>query len=226
MQSVIGNLDAVRSRIRLACERAARPVDSVTLLAVSKTFPAGAVRDAFDAGCRAFGENYVQEALDKFPLEGARLHFIGPLQRNKIRKILSVAHLIHGVASLPVLEAIERIAIEEDLHAQVLLQLHLTDEPTKSGFSEAEFRELLPLCQKLSRTRVLGLMSMGPLEGGSEAARPVFARARALLQEMQSVLPQADILSMGMSEDLDVAIQEGSTLVRVGTAIFGHRTAL
>ncbi|MEN9355477.1 MAG: hypothetical protein RL318_2802 [Fibrobacterota bacterium] len=225
MTEIVKNLESVRARIDTVARSFGRDPASVTLVAVSKRHPRESLLEAQGAGQVDFGENYVQEALEKFPLEGARLHFIGPLQRNKIRKILGLSHLIHGVASLPVLEAIERIAVEESLSADVLLQLHLTDEPTKSGFSEAEFRELLPICRKFSRTRVRGLMCMGPLEGGPDAARPVFARARALLQEMQEALPGADVLSMGMSDDLDVAIEEGSTLVRVGTAIFGHRAA-
>lgn len=225
MTDIAGNLEAVRARIASIAQACGRDPASVSLVAVSKRHPRDAILAAQETGQVDFGENYVQEALEKFPVEGARLHFIGPLQRNKIRRILPLSHLIHGVASLPVLEAIDRIAGEEGLQAAVLLQLHLTDEPTKSGFSEAEFREILPICRNLSNTKVQGLMCMGPLEGGAEAARPVFARARTLLAQVREVLPEASVLSMGMSDDMDVAIQEGSTMVRVGTAIFGHRNA-
>lgn len=225
MTEIVKNLEAVRIRIASIAQACGRDPASVSLVAVSKRHPRESILVAQAAGQVDFGENYVQEALGKFPVEGTRLHFIGPLQRNKVRRILGVSHLIHGVASLPVLEAIERIAGEEGGRARVLLQLHLTNEPTKSGFSEEELRELLTVCRNLTNTSVLGLMCMGPLEGGPEAARPVFARARALLARMREVLPEASVLSMGMSDDLDVAIQEGSTMVRVGTAIFGHRSA-
>lgn len=225
MTEIVGNLGTVRMRIEAAARACGRDPASVSLVAVSKRHPREAVLEALGAGQVDFGENYVQEALGKFPVEGARLHFIGPLQRNKIRKLLPLTHLIHGVASLPVLEAIDRIAGEEGLRARVLLQLHLTDEPTKSGFSEAEFRELVPFCQKLTNAAVEGLMCMGPLEGGPEAAAPVFARARLLLEELRAACPAASVLSMGMSDDLEVAVREGSTLVRVGTAVFGSRVS-
>jgi len=225
MTEIVQNLEAVRTRIASIAQACGRDPASIALVAVSKRHPRGSILIAQSAGQVDFGENYVQEALEKFPVIGTRLHFIGPLQRNKVRRILGVSHLIHGVASLPVLEAIDRIAGEEGVPASVLLQLHLTDEPTKSGFSEEEFRGILKICRNLTNTSVLGLMCMGPLEGGPEAVRPVFARARALLARMREVLPEASVLSMGMSDDLEVAIQEGSTMVRVGTAIFGHRSA-
>lgn len=226
MTEIVKNLAQVRARIDEAARACGRDPASIRLVAVSKRHPRESVLEALEAGQVDFGENYVQEALEKFPVEGARMHFIGPLQRNKVRKLLGVSHLIHGVASLSVLEAIDRIAGEEGLQAAILLQLHLTDEPTKSGFSEAEFREILPLCRNLSHTKVQGLMCMGPLEGGAEAAAPVFARARILLEELRAAVPDASILSMGMSDDLEVAVREGSTLVRVGTAIFGSRVAV
>jgi hypothetical protein len=225
MNDVPTNLAQVKARIAAAAVACGRDPAAIELVAVSKRHPRDAVLAARACGQVDFGENYVQEALGKFPLEGTRLHFIGPLQRNKVRKLLPVTHLIHGVASVPVLEAIDRIAGEESLSARVLLQLHLTDEPTKSGFSEAEFLELLPRCRALEHTAVDGILCMGPLAGGPVAARPVFAKARMLLERMREVLPAATVLSMGMSDDMDVAIEEGSTLVRVGTAIFGAREA-
>lgn len=223
MTEIVKNLASVRARIDEAARACGRDPASVSLVAVSKRHPREAVLEALGAGQLDFGENYVQEALGKFPVEGARLHFIGPLQRNKVRKILPLSHLVHGVSSRSVLEAIDRIAGEEGLQAHVLLQLHLTDEPTKNGLSEEEFRGILADCRKLSNTTVKGIMCMGPLEGGAEAAAPVFARARVLLEELRSASPGATVLSMGMSDDLEVAVREGSTLVRVGTAIFGSR---
>jgi pyridoxal phosphate enzyme (YggS family) len=226
MTGLAENLESVRGRIEAAARAAGRDPEEITLVAVSKRHPRERILEAQEAGLNDFGENYVQEALDKFPVSGARLHFIGPLQRNKVRKILPLSFLLHGVGSRSVLEAIERIAGELGLTNDLLLQLHLTDEATKSGFDLSEFRELLPDLADLRHARVRGLMCMGPLDGGPAAARPVFARARGLLDELRQVVPQADTLSMGMSEDLEVAIAEGSTMVRVGTALFGARSGV
>lgn len=224
MTEFVKNLESVRVRIAAAAHACGRDPKEITLVAVSKRHPRERILEAQAAGLSDFGENYVQEALGKFPVAEARLHFIGPLQRNKVRKILPLAFLLHGVGSLSVLEAAERIAGELGLTRDLLLQLHLTGEATKSGFDLSEFRSLLPDLAKLQHVRVRGLMCMGPLDGGPEAARPVFAQAHTLLGELQQVIPTADILSMGMSEDLETAIAEGSTMVRVGTALFGART--
>lgn len=224
MTEFVHRLERVRERIAAAASAAGRPATDIALLAVSKRHPRESILEARAAGLCDFGENYVQEALEKFPVEGARLHFIGPLQRNKIRKLLPVTSLIHGVATRSVLEAIHRISQETGAVSDILLQLHLTDEPTKSGFTPDEFLELLPVCQDLTNVRIRGIMCMGPLEGGPEAARPAFSRARRLLSRLRESFPEADVLSMGMSDDLEVAIAEGSTMVRVGTALFGSRS--
>jgi PLP dependent protein len=224
MTDFVQRLEQVRNRIAAAAEAVGRSPSEVSLLAVSKRHPRESILEAQAAGLVDFGENYVQEALEKFPLNGARLHFIGPLQRNKIRKLLPVTSLIHGVATQPVLEAIQRISQETDAVSDILLQLHLTDEPTKSGFSPEEFAALLPVCQKLTNIRIRGIMCMGPLEGGPDAARPAFALARQMLDILRTAVPDASVLSMGMSDDLEVAIAEGSTMVRVGTALFGNRS--
>jgi hypothetical protein len=218
-------LERVEERIARACEAAGRDRGQVVLVAVSKRHPARAIDSAAALGLSEFGENYVQEALDKFPRPGANLHFIGSLQRNKVRKILPVSALVHGVSSLSVLEAVERIAGEENLSSQFLLQLHLTDEPTKHGFSAEELPEALAMADGFRHARLRGFMAMAPLEGGPDAARPVFARARTILESHREGRPGLDILSMGMSSDLEAAISEGATHVRVGTAIFGERSA-
>lgn len=225
MDSLRQRLDIVEERIARACRAAGRDRSEVVLVAVSKRHPAAAIDDAVALGLSEFGENYVQEALDKFPRPGANLHFIGSLQRNKVRKILPVSSLVHGVSSLSVLEAVERIAGEEGLASEFLLQLHLTGEPTKSGFSADELPEALALADGFRHARLRGFMAMAPLEGGAAAARPVFARARALLDASRPGRAGMDILSMGMSSDLEAAISEGATHVRVGTAIFGERPA-
>jgi pyridoxal phosphate enzyme (YggS family) len=218
-------VELVEERIVRACSAAGRRRDEVVLVAVSKRHPAQAIDDAAALGLSEFGENYVQEALDKFPRPGTNLHFIGSLQRNKVRKILPLSSLVHGVPSLPVLEAVERISGEEGIASEFLLQLHLTDEPTKQGFSEEELPRALAMADGFRHARLRGFMAMAPLEGGPEAARLVFARAKALLEASRQVRPALDILSMGMSSDLEAAILEGATHVRVGTAIFGERVA-
>ena len=225
MDSLTRRMEMVEERIAKACSAAGRDRDEVVLVAVSKRHPAEAIDDAVALGLSEFGENYVQEALDKFPRPGANLHFIGSLQRNKVRKILAVSSLVHGVSSLSVLEAVERIAGEEGLASEFLLQLHLTDEPTKYGFSADEVPEALALADGFRHARLRGFMAMAPLEGGPEAARPVFARAKAQFDAARTGREGIGILSMGMSSDLEAAISEGATHVRVGTALFGERTA-
>jgi len=214
--------EAVEARIAAACRAAGRPREEVLLVAVSKKHPPEAVEAALGLGLHDFGENYVQEALGKFPREGARLHFIGSLQRNKVRKILPAAHLLHGVGSLPVAEAVERIAGEEGLARDFLLQLHLTGEATKNGLLEEELAPVLEACRGFRHARLRGFMAMAPLDGGVDAAERTFERARSLFETHRADL-DLDILSMGMSDDLEAAVRSGSTLVRVGTAIFGSR---
>jgi PLP dependent protein len=223
MDELKERLAGIEDRICRACAAAGRARSEVTLVAVSKKHPASSIDEAVMLGLTEFGENYVQEALDKFPRPGANLHFIGSLQRNKVRKILGISSLVHGVGSLSVLEAIDRIAGEEGLKSQFLLQLHLTDEPTKQGFSQDEIPKALELVAGFRHASMKGFMAMAPLEGGSDAARPVFAKACALLELAKSNGIAANILSMGMSDDLEAAIAEGATHVRVGTAIFGSR---
>ena len=145
------------------------------------------------------------------------------MQRNKVRKILPLASLVHGVASLSVLEALDRVAGEEGLRSEFLIQLHLTDEPTKSGFSLDELPRALEIAAGFRHARPRGFMAMAPLEGAAAAAGPVFAKARAVLEDARRQGLPLDILSIRMSEDLKEAIREGATHVRVGTAIFGAR---
>lgn len=213
---------ALEERIAAACRAAGRHRSEVSLVAVSKKHPAQSVDAALALGIADFGENYVQEALDKFPRPGARLHFIGSLQRNKVRKILSVASLVHGVGSLSVAEAVERIAGEEGLRSEFLLQLHLTGEATKNGLLEDELPAVLEACAGFRHARLRGFMAMAPLEGGPDAARATFERARGLFERHREAL-SLSVLSMGMSDDLEVAVACGTTHVRVGTALFGSR---
>lgn len=222
-ESLKDRLQEVEDNICRACAASGRPRESVRLVAVSKRHPATSIDEAVALGLTEFGENYVQEALDKFPRPGANLHFIGSLQRNKVRKVLPLSSLVHGVGSLSVLEAIDRIAGEEGLLSEFLLQIHLTDEPTKQGFAPDEVPRALEMAAGFRHARLRGFMAMAPLDGGAEAARPVFAKARAYLDLARVHGISADILSMGMSQDMEAAITEGATHVRVGTAIFGER---
>ncbi|MBK9576411.1 MAG: YggS family pyridoxal phosphate-dependent enzyme [Fibrobacterota bacterium] len=218
-------LESLETRLQEACRKAGRSREEVVLVAVSKRHPASAIDDALGLGLTEFGENYVQEALDKFPRPGANLHFIGHLQRNKVRKILPISSLVHGVGSLSVLDAVDRISGEEGLSAKFLIQLHLTGEPTKTGFSAEELSAALDACHGLQHAKLCGFMAMAPLDGDLDSARKTFAHARQIADRARSRFPQANILSMGMSHDLEAAIHEGATHVRVGTALFGERTA-
>lgn len=216
---------ALEERIAKACDSSGRDRGTVALVAVSKRHPIEAVEAAMAVGLADFGENYVQEALGKFPRPGARLHFIGSLQRNKVRKILPASYLVHGVGSLSVAQAVERIAQEEGVAGAFLLQLHLTGEATKNGLLPEELDEVLEACRGFHHAHLRGFMAMAPLEGGERAAKATFDRARALFEVHKQAFG-LDVLSMGMSDDLEAAIDCGSTHVRVGTALFGHREPL
>ncbi|HXP91039.1 MAG TPA: YggS family pyridoxal phosphate-dependent enzyme [Fibrobacteria bacterium] len=225
MDTLAERLHMVERRIEDACRIAGRNRAEVTLVAVSKRHSAAEIGEAVALGLSEFGENYVQEALEKFPVPSANLHFIGSLQKNKVRKILPITALVHGVSSLPVLEAVERVAGEEGIGAEFLLQLHLTEEPTKHGFAPEDIPEAVAMADGFRHARLRGFMVMAPLDGGREAARPVFARARTLLEGFREGRPGMGLLSMGMSQDLEEAILEGATHLRVGTAVFGERSS-
>lgn len=208
----------VRERIARACDRAHRNVSEVTLLAVTKIFPASVIRDAYDLGLREFGENYVQEFEGKAPdvggLPGARFHLIGHLQSNKARKAVELFQVVQTVDS----SRLARRLNEAGRPLQVMLEVKLSGEDAKSGADPAAISELIAAVGDCPNLTLLGLMTMPPWSDDPEAARPYFRRLRELAVEHG--LPQ---LSMGMSHDLEAAIEEGSTCVRVGTALFGKR---
>ncbi len=228
MTSVIGNLQDVRSRMAQACAMAGRPVDSVTLLAVSKTFGPQAVRDAFDAGCRQFGENYVQEALDKIAaLADLRSqltwHLIGPLQSNKTRPVAEAFDWVHSVDRLKIAQ---RLGEQRPAHLpplQVCLQVNISGEASKSGFQPGEVLAVAQAVAALPRLRLRGLMAIPEPAGDLAAQRAPHRALRELLAALNAAGLALDTLSMGMSADLDTAVAEGATIVRVGTAIFGRR---
>lgn len=220
------NLAIVRSRIASAATRAGRNPAEVELVAISKTYPAELVREAAEAGQEFFGESRVQEALVKIPELPGRLrwHFIGHLQANKVRKALPLFELIHGVDTMEIARDIDRIAADLGLHPRVLLEVNVSGEGSKHGFAPEALERGLEELLALPRLQVEGFMTMAPLAEEAEASRPCFAALRSLRDRLAA---QAGIpfptLSMGMSGDYEVAVEEGATLVRVGSAIFGAR---
>jgi pyridoxal phosphate enzyme (YggS family) len=224
-----GRLDAIRQRIASAASSGGRPPEAVRLVAVSKTFGADAVRAAYAAGQIDFGENRVQEALAKraetadLPL---RWHLIGPLQSNKANKVPGAFASVQSVHSLDVLERLARAADAGNIMLPVLVQVDLAHEATKSGLDEAELRPLLARARELTGVRVEGLMILPPYADDPEQVRPWFRRLRELRDTLLTEgVPGEQLreLSMGMSHDFEVAIEEGATIVRVGSAIFGGR---
>jgi pyridoxal phosphate enzyme (YggS family) len=220
----------VRERIARAAERASRPPDDITLVAVSKTFPAEAVRAAFAAGLRHFGENRVQEAsakiaaLTDLQASGLRWHLIGHLQSNKARKAAPLFEVIQSVDSVDLAERLARASAEARHSLRALVQVDLAGEAGKSGVPEAAVPDALERMRGLEGLRVTGLMVLPPyLE--PEEVRPYFRRLRVLRDAVaKEALLDGDDLSMGMSHDFETAVEEGATIVRVGTAIFGQRT--
>ena len=226
---IAANLQTVRERIDAACRRSARSPDTVTLIAVSKTFSAGEVRAAFAAGQLDFGENKVQEGLQKkeatadIPL---RWHLIGHLQTNKARKAAAAFSAIHSVDSVELLGRIDSAAAEAGTAPDLLVQVDLAGEATKFGAIEGKAREIVAAALDCRAARLAGLMVLPPWSEDPEAARPFFERLRRLRDRwVAEGIPAERLrhLSMGMSHDFEAAVEEGSTLVRVGTAIFGRR---
>ena len=226
MALISENLNNARETLRAAAHASGRDSDGVELLAVSKTFPVEVIEEAAVAGQVLFGESRVQEAVAKIPLLPSRLrwHFIGRLQKNKIRKVLPLVEAVHSIESLDLALAVERVAGELGLFPRVYLQVNLAGEASKFGFSPIELKaEFEPLLE-LERLEIAGLMAIPPFLPEAEEVRPYFAELRELRDELEE---QAGIplpgLSMGMSHDFPVAIEEGATIVRVGSALFGQR---
>jgi PLP dependent protein len=228
MASIELKLQQLRQRIADACTAARRPVQSVTLLAVGKTFPADAVRVAYDAGCRAFGENYVQEALGKIEAlgdlrEGIEWHLIGPLQSNKTREAAAAFDWVHTIDRLKVAE---RLSAQRPAHLpplNVCVQVNVSGEASKSGVAPAELLALSRAVASLPQLRLRGLMSIPEPVEGFGAQRAPHRRLRELFNALRADGLALDTLSMGMSADLEAAIAEGATMVRIGSALFGAR---
>lgn len=230
--SIASNIAAIRERITAAAHRGGRNPDEITLMAVSKTFPAERILQAYDAGQRIFGENRVQEFIDKAPalqcLRDAQFHLIGHLQSNKSSKAAELFHAIDSVDSLRLARRLDDAAASLGKTLDVLIEINVGGEEQKSGIApdSRELEELLQAAPALDRLRFRGLMTVPPYTEEPEGARPYFRMLRQLREDLsQRSLPAIglDVLSMGMSHDFEVAIEEGATQVRVGTAIFGER---
>lgn len=221
-------LQEVEKRIQAACDRAGRKREEVTLIAVSKTKPVETLQEAYDLGVRIFGENKVQELTAKYEAlpKDIHWHMIGHLQTNKVKYIIDKAELIHSVDSLKLAETIEKEAAKHDLIADILVEVNVAEEESKFGM---KMEEVIPFVEKVSafpRVRVRGLMTIAPFVEDPEENRSIFADLHKLYIDIKKKNHDNDtvsVLSMGMTNDYEVAIEEGATMVRVGTGIFGAR---
>lgn len=221
-------LQEVEKRIQAACDRAGRKREEVTLIAVSKTKPVETLREAYDLGVRIFGENKVQELTAKYEAlpKDIHWHMIGHLQTNKVKYIIDKAELIHSVDSLKLAETIEKEAAKHDLIADILVEVNVAEEESKFGM---KMEEVIPFVEKVSafpHVRVRGLMTIAPFVEDPEENRSIFADLHKLYIDIKKKNHDNDtvsVLSMGMTNDYEVAIEEGATMVRVGTGIFGAR---
>jgi len=228
LMTISGNLAAINGRIRVAAEKSGRNPASVRLVAVSKTRPTEDIIAAFQAGQTVFGENYIQELVTKLEEvpEAVQWHFIGHLQSNKVKYIAGQVAVIHSVDRISLAQEIDRQWGKLGKVCDVLIQVNISGEVTKSGTTETGAIQLVRECALLSNIKVKGLMTMPPFFDDPDAARPYFAELRRLSETIaaQQIAGVNMVeLSMGMSGDFEAAIQEGATLIRVGTAIFGER---
>lgn len=222
------NLQEVERKIMEACDKAGRAREEITLIAVSKTKPVPMLQEIYDLGVRDFGENKVQELTDKEPQLPAdlRWHMIGHLQRNKVKQVIDKAVLIHSVDSVRLAKAIEAEAAKKDIIVQILLEVNVAEEDSKFGL---KLDEVLPAVEEIAtmpHVRIKGLMTIAPFVENPEENRTVFAQLQKLsvdIAEKNIDNVSVDILSMGMTNDYQVAIEEGATMIRVGTGIFGER---
>jgi len=227
MPPIAENLEHVREQIVRAAKKSGRAADEIELVAITKTHPPEKVREACEAGQILFGESRVQEARAKIPElpSNLRWHFVGHLQKNKIRHALPLFELIHSIDSLALAREMDRIAEEEGSHPRVLLEVNVAGEGSKFGFQPDKLREEMEMLLGLNRLSILGLMTIPPLAEEAETSRRFFVQLCELRDRLQAEF-HVDFaqLSMGMTQDYAVAVEEGATLVRVGTAIFGERS--
>lgn len=222
------NLMQVRKNIEAACQKAGRNPEEVTLIAVSKTKPAPMLEEAYQAGSRDFGENKVQEIMDKYPVlpDDIRWHMIGHLQRNKVKYIVDKVSLVHSVDSLRLAEEISRQAEKKQTELDILVEVNIAQEESKFGTSRAEAAQLVEEIAKLPCIHVKGLMTIAPFVEHPEENRKYFRQIKELSVDIEKKNidnVSMSVLSMGMTNDYMVAVEEGATMVRVGTGIFGER---
>ena len=226
MAEIAENLERVRDQIAQATTKAGRATDDIELVAITKTHPAEEVREAIEAGQKLFGESRLQEARVKIPElpSNLRWHFVGHLQKNKIRHALPLFELFHSVDSIALAQEMNRIADEQGMHPRVLLEVNVAGEGSKFGFAPEKLRAEMESLLALPRLSILGLMTIPPFAEEAEASRKYFVELRELRDRLQTGF-HVDLgqLSMGMTNDFPIAVEEGATLVRVGTAIFGER---
>jgi hypothetical protein len=224
--TLAANLESIRQRIKVACDRSDREPNSVTLLAVSKTHPPETIQAAADCGLIFFGENKVQEAKAKIPLCPGRLrwHFIGHLQSNKVRDAVELFEMIQSVDSLNLAREISKRCEQAGKRTPVLLEVNLAGEASKFGYKPERLLNELKEINLLPRLEIRGLMTVPPWSPEAESSRPHFRRLRELKTQCEEIL-EAPLphLSMGMSGDFEIAVEEGATIVRIGTALFGPR---
>lgn len=226
--SLSENIDHIQQRITNACQRAGRDASDVRLMAVSKKHPPSTIHEAADLGLNLFGENRIQEAKIKLPQcpQNAEYHFIGHLQSNKARDAVRLFHMIHGVDSVPLALEIDKQAEKLAKQIPILLEVNTAGEASKFGFTPESVLECINELSDLNRVEVHGFMGMAPISSDPERIRPVFQKLDQVRQACQDIVGiPFPVLSMGMSQDFEVAIEEGSTIVRLGTAIFGKRPA-
>ena len=226
--SIQTNIQEVRQRIAAACGECGRDPKEITLVGASKMNDAAACREAIAAGIDVLGENRVQEMTEKLSqnaYDGAPLHFIGHLQRNKVKQVVGKVALIQSVGSLPLLEAVEKEAEKQDIVQDILLEVNIGGEEAKSGFAPEALAQAAQEAKKCENVRVRGLMCIPPVAEGEHGSLPYFEKVHALFVDINAKLYDntLDILSMGMSGDYEDAVRAGATMVRVGTAIFGAR---
>ena len=222
------NLEEVREKIRQACQRSGRREEDVTLISVSKTKPVEMLREAYEAGSRDFGENRVQEIMEKYGQmpEDVRWHMIGHLQKNKVRQVIDKAVLIHSVDTVELAEQIEKDAAKRDLTVDILLEVNVAEEESKFGFRTEEVEAAVMKIKEFPHVHIKGLMTIAPFVSNSEDNREVLKKLYQLYVDIRSKNidnVNVSILSMGMTNDYEVAIEEGATMVRIGTGIFGAR---
>ena len=226
MSAISENTKRVQDRIDRAAQRSGRSADAVKLIVVTKTWPADVVQQVVDAGIRVLGESRVQEAQHKVPDVTGKVswHLVGHLQRNKVKQALPLFDLIHSVDTLRLAKEISRRAVQNNTPVRVLVQVNTSGEASKFGVSPSAALDLVGQIDELEGISVAGLMTIGTFDPDPETARPNFVLLRQIRDRIAIHKPHVSALSMGMTGDFEVAIEEGATMVRVGTAIFGQRT--